>query len=239
MVNRKLLQLSLQSLMAHGCLEEKETKALIQKCCQSCEENFSNDIFRSIIKEINTRIKKFSFEIRHGACEDDDGQVYYCYVNTKEDNHAKLATFYSVNELVFFNSILEQVVASPDGLVIENTILQAREQFTARAAQRSLARSLSHLVKEFLDRLVCDKWLSRTEDKEYHLGPRSLLDLLPFLQNRINSICSICSSLAIRAQQCPSCLSKAHVHCLSRLASGRNFIKCPRCDEDWKLKDCD
>ncbi|EDV23078.1 uncharacterized protein TRIADDRAFT_57981 [Trichoplax adhaerens] len=213
MVNRKLLQLSLQSLMAHGCLEEKETKALIQKCCQSCEENFSNDIFRSIIKEINTRIKKFSFEIRHGACEDDDGQVYYCY--------------------------LEQVVASPDGLVIENTILQAREQFTARAAQRSLARSLSHLVKEFLDRLVCDKWLSRTEDKEYHLGPRSLLDLLPFLQNRINSICSICSSLAIRAQQCPSCLSKAHVHCLSRFASGRNFIKCPHCDEDWKWKDCD
>lgn len=62
-------------------------------------------LFDSFILKINKALGCANFELR--ACIDQyNGQVYYGVVNTVSDEHSKLGTKYSIQQIAFYKAIV-------------------------------------------------------------------------------------------------------------------------------------
>ncbi|KAL9980855.1 hypothetical protein ACROYT_G009494 [Oculina patagonica] len=221
-------RLFLRSLMSKQFLSENETKTLYQKACGVYGDESPPEDFDTFLETVNKNLRSLFMEIRHGISEE-DGSKNYGLVNTAEDEHSKMATDFSPNDIAFFKKAMDLIVASPDGTVSSLDVLNAASDLEKRM-------TMTH-AEELIARLLKDKWMSESSGS-YSLGPRAMLELHPYLKRVYEDEivdCMMCHEIAIRGQHCTQCDGKLHNHCAARYFRGRAQKTCPnqQCGAVW------
>lgn len=216
------------TLMSKQFLSEKETKDVYKKACAEFGDDSPPENFAGFLDAINKNLRAFDMEIRRGVSED-DGNIHFGLVNTAEDEHSKMATDYSPNDITFFKKVMDLIVASPDGTVSSMEALHIAPDLEKKMA-------ITHAEK-LIGKLVKDNWMSESSGS-YSLGPRAMLELHPYL-NRVYEDdvveCMICHMIAIKGQCCEQCEGKIHKRCAARYFQRRTVKTCPnqQCGAVW------
>jgi len=214
--------------MSKQFLSEKETKNVYQKACSAFGDESPPENFTNFLDGINKSLRPLDMEIRHEISED-DGAVHYGLVNTAEDEHSKMATDFSPNDIAFFKKVMDLIVTSPDGTVSSMDALNTSSDLDKKM-------TMSH-AEELIEKLVKDNWMSESSGS-YSLGPRAMLELHPYLKRVYEDDivdCMMCHTIAIKGQCCTQCEGKIHIRCAARYFQGRAQKTCPnqQCGAVW------
>lgn len=225
---RESQRLFLRSLMSKQFLSEKETRNIYQKACSAFGDESPPENFGNFLDAINKNLRTLDMEIRHGISED-DGAVHYGLVNKAEDEHSKMATDFSPNEIVFFKKVMDLIVTSPDGTVSSMDVINIGPDMDKKI---NITRA-----EELVGRLIKDHWMSESSGS-YSLGPRAMLELHPYLKRVYEDDivdCMMCHTIAIQGQCCTQCDGKIHKRCAARYFQGRAQRTCPnpQCGAVW------
>ncbi|XP_065062340.1 non-structural maintenance of chromosomes element 1 homolog [Rhopilema esculentum] len=218
----------LQWFVAQSLTTERNARQLHEKACNKYDVHYDADSFSAFISIINKNLKPIFMEIRHGKSED-DGTSYYALVNCSEDEHSKLATSFTANEIAFFKRVLESIVSSDDGYLPSMTLVNLGSELDVKISASASESLLTKLVEE--------KWLTEI-DGDFSLGPRTLIELSMYLKNIYNEEipdCKMCMHIVIKGQTCANCGVRIHLYCAARFFKGRDLDarKCPGCQANW------
>lgn len=229
-------RLFLQSFMSRGILNAKEVKQLFKICCLKYKiphpenEREAQAPLLEFVRTINNHIEPFHMQIRKGVSED-DGSSSYGLVCTSESTITKLASDYTPSELEFFKKLIEIIVAS------DNAEVGSTETLNLVSRLENVKKLSKDDAEDLLSRLETNKWIKMTHGK-ISLATRSLLELdqyiLEIYQDDVEK-CNICKKLCLKGQTCPSCGTKLHFHCASKLFEKEENPKCPKqgCKKAW------
>lgn len=225
---RESQRLFLRSLMSKQFLSEKETRNMYRKACNAFGDDGAPENFVNFVEAVNKNLRSLDMEIRQGISED-SGAVHYGLVNTAEDEHSKMATDFSPNEITFFKKVMDAIVTSTDGTVSSLEAMNIGPDLEKRI---NITRA-----EELLRRLVKDQWMSESTGS-YSLGPRAMLELHPYLKRVYEDDivdCMMCHTIAIKGQCCTQCDGKIHKRCAARYFQGRAQKNCPNphCGAVW------
>lgn len=188
----------LQVFVCRHVILDADLAALFQQ--QIFQVHNTQTSLEPFISTINDNLRMLSMEIRKIVWEE-DGQLYWGLVNTKGEEHVKLATNYTIAELALFRRIMEHIVAevSHGAGVIAGT--------DATNLGRSLDPPITpSRADSIIERLVADHWLAHVTlttsgaatapapathqnqstgssrgDRGYTLGIRAMIELRPYL----------------------------------------------------------
>ncbi|XP_001639497.2 non-structural maintenance of chromosomes element 1 homolog [Nematostella vectensis] len=221
-------RLFLRVFMSRQYLSEAEIQEIYQRSCEACQEDANIDELQPFINTINKHLRPLFMEVRQAQSED-DGTKFYGLVNNVEDEHSKLATDYTTNDITFFKKAIELVVAADDGWVSSMDLLELGSE---------LEKKMSNSYTETLmNKLTKDKWLEESSGI-YSLGGRALLELKPYLKRSLEEYivdCMMCKQIVIKGQTCPQCSGRLHKYCAVVFFSRRTQHVCPNmdCNAPW------
>eukprot|EP00794_Sanderia_malayensis_P004662 gene4662-5271_t len=218
----------LQSFMSKRLMTERNAREVFAYACKNYNVELRQDDFVAFIAEINKKLKPLSMEIRHGKSED-DGMSYFSLVNCHEDEHSKVATDLSANEIAFFKKVLDLIVTSDDGYATSMTLVNVGMELDPKITASSSEALLTKLVEE--------QWLTEING-DLSLGPRSIIELSMYLKNIYQEEildCKMCMHIVIKGQTCENCGTRIHLYCANKLFKGRpnEQRKCPGCKVQW------
>ncbi|XP_031556913.1 non-structural maintenance of chromosomes element 1 homolog [Actinia tenebrosa] len=221
-------RLFLRTLMSRQFMKEGEIKTIYQKSCEAYDEDCSDDQFQGFINTVNRSLKPLFLEIRHVVSED-NGVLYFGLINTTEDEHSKMATDYSPNDITLFKKAIDLIINSDDGTVSSLDLINC-----AADLEKKMACSYT---EKLLERLVLDKWMDESSGI-YSLGGRAMLELEQYLRRVYEDDiveCMMCKKIALKCQTCEQCEGKLHKHCAGKYFAGRAQHMCPNknCGAPW------
>ncbi|XP_022317976.2 non-structural maintenance of chromosomes element 1 homolog [Crassostrea virginica] len=229
-------RLFLQSFMSRGILNAKEVRQLFKICCLKYQIPYPDSEREAMapllefVTFINNHIEPLHMQIRKGISED-DGTSSYVLVCTSETPITKLASDYTPSELEFFKKLIEKIVASEEAEIGSTQALNLVSQL------ENVKKLSKDDAEDLLSRLETNKWIKITNGK-ISLATRSLLELERYIceiyQDDVEK-CNICKKLCLKGQTCPSCGTKLHFHCASKLFEKEENPKCPKqgCKKPW------
>ncbi|CAH3015839.1 unnamed protein product [Porites evermanni] len=216
---RESQRLFLRSLMSKQFLSEKETRNIYRKACNAFGDDGAPENFVNFVEAVNKNLRSLDMEIRQGISED-SGAVHYGLVNTAEDEHSKMATDFSPNEITFFKKVMDAIVTSTDGTVSSLDAMNIGADLDKRI---NITRA-----EELLRRLVKDQWMSEVSisDSNSHLV---LLLLQCCLMLFLIPLCH-----RIPAKHCYVCRPLIIVNLCNRTGEERRRqILCNKCANSW------
>ncbi|KAJ6248595.1 non-structural maintenance of chromosomes element 1 [Anaeramoeba flamelloides] len=139
---------------------------------------------------------------------------------------SKRSYSYSIQEAMFFQKVIDEIVQSEEGEIFENQALNLAQKMTKLQANKFFY----HLVKE--------KWLQfstqniQGENVRFLIiGIRSYLDLEMYL-DRFAKRCAVCEQICVKGKKCSNCGYPIHPYCSKKLWQDlpSNLTKnCPNC----------
>ncbi|KXJ21232.1 non-structural maintenance of chromosomes element 1 homolog [Exaiptasia diaphana] len=221
-------RLFLRTLMTRPFLPEREVKRVYQQCCEAFDEDYSSDQFQPFLAKVNKIIQPLFLEVKAGVSEN-EGIKYYALINTTEDEHSKMATDYTPNDIAFFKKAIDLIINSDDGSVSSMDLMNVASDLEKKM--------LCTYAEKLLKRLVDDKWLTESSGI-YYLGGRAMIDIDQYLKREYKddlSNCMMCDLSAIQSQMCQHCQEKLHKHCAAKYFNGRAQRTCPNpnCGAQW------
>ncbi|KAK4788255.1 hypothetical protein SAY86_019574 [Trapa natans] len=238
----------IQAVISRGPLTEEEFHSIFSGVTGKNPAN-QQKVFSDYLLKINRELSLVNCELR-GCRNQNDGKVYYGFVNNVADEESKLGTKYSVPQIAYYRAIIEAIVqdAAAQGSIsnVEALNLRLENQTVAGSQPQENSSSVPAALRNFsmsqkertLEELVRDRWLYLSADNNIGLGIRSFLDLRSwFCSNDIPS-CEVCNEAAVKAEPCPNenCTVRIHEYCLKQQFSQRQVQgACPSCGTGWGL----
>jgi len=218
----------LQAIMVQRLVTERKAQDIYQRACQLYNGDYKAEDLMPCILLINEQLKPLSMEIRHGKSED-NGIKYFGLVNTFEDEHSKMATDFSANEISLFKKVLESILMSNDGHVSSMLSINLGSGLPIKINPTTAEALLANWVNE--------KWLTEV-DGNISLGPRTIIELGVYLKKIYTDDipdCKLCMDIVVKGQTCENCGVRLHLYCSSIYFKGRpqNTRKCPGCQANW------
>lgn len=215
----------IQCFMSHRILTKKQA----EKICRQIHQLLDVEPvpLYQCIESVNKQIEPVGMKISI-ARKEQDGSEWIGLVNTTKDTIAKSASTLTLAQQGYFKTVLELIVGEDTG-VSSNVLLRAVDSMERKLSKRA--------AQEFLRDLVKEEWLHEIRGI-YSIGPRTVLELLPFLQEITGIVvdeCHLCSNRVVMGQRCgnENCNIKLHLYCVARLAKSRSIVKCPSCHSEW------
>jgi hypothetical protein len=112
-----------QMMMAEQLVTERDAGKKMAEIFEKLAVDPPRRGLTEFLNVINRSLQTVSMEIGRGASED-DGTIYYAFVNTHEDEHAKLASRYQIKVNDYFKKVLEIIVNS-EGSASSTDLLNA------------------------------------------------------------------------------------------------------------------
>ncbi|KAI3409518.1 uncharacterized protein J3R85_019266 [Psidium guajava] len=239
----------IQALISRGPLSEKDFHAIFNGVTGKDPANHQQ-LFNDYLLKINKELSHVQCELR-GCRNQNDGQVFYGFVNNVSDNQSELGTKYSVPQIAFYKCIIEAIVqdATAEGCISDIDALNIRleNQMLNGAVSQSQHNSLGvpaafrnfsiSQKEKTLEQLVRDKWLCSIPDGKIGLGVRSFLDLRGWFRSNDIPSCEVCNEAAVKAESCPNddCNVRIHQYCLNKRFSQKKIkLVCPSCGQQWR-----
>jgi len=167
-------------------------------------------------------IRKIRFE---------DGLIYYGIVNTRDDEHAKLATTFSPTEIDLFKKILEEVINSNHKEAHRTDCVNLGRQLKPAITPQKAESAIETMASQF--------WLS-IDNGIVSLGVRTILELRSYLEATFEgqlTECVLCHELVVKGTKCGqrACQTFMHNYCKDRWFSRKKAgePRCPTCDHLW------
>ena len=160
----------LQILIAYRAVESVVFDEHLE-CLRRDYPNQANNLTTSdIFKRINVHLRKISLEIKTVVIRsDDERKSYHGVVNTGEDSIAtEFGSTFSEAELDFARTIIS-------GLIDMKQIGTTEIRNLTQPNQKPYASNV-------IDALVEERWIVRNVRGYFELGPRSFLEIRPFLE---------------------------------------------------------
>ncbi|XP_052776528.1 non-structural maintenance of chromosomes element 1 homolog [Mya arenaria] len=231
MVLRDSHRMFLQSFMSRFVLNGQEVFSLLKSCCEKYNEAFSDEEKTQLLLDfchlINSNISMFGMEIKK-ACDEMNGKSFYGLVNTTETSVALLSSQYTENELDFVKKLIEEFVKSDRGSI---------GSIAAMDITDSLPKKMSKVEADaFLDRLIHERWIGRTEAGRVYLGIRGLMEMEQYILEMYEEDavrCNVCKKLCLQGEKCDCCTTKIHNHCSKRFFRDQADKRCPECQNSW------
>lgn len=220
----------LQAIMSYGFLNDSAARKLHTKIAAATGDVPGD--FGHFIQTINMNLKGLFMKI-DSAVREDSGKTVWGLVNEVADDHAPLATSYSIEEIAFFKKLLEKIVECDDGVLSSTTALHLGSELEN---DRRLGKKE---CEEALESLTRDGWVMAVSFKKGHvtLGPRGLLELPGQIREAYDEdqvpACPLCKHMTVLGIRCGSCITKFHVHCLKRYFSS-GLKNCVSCKAAWE-----
>jgi hypothetical protein len=233
-------QYMLQQFLNRGVLDQYNFKDVFRLVLDKFDIGYNkkekddfNYLIVTYLKNINAAIKPYSMEIKMGKCEL-LGVTFYCLVRQYDSNGiGNLSKLYSHGQLKIFKLILNTIIASNEGLVGLNSIINL------------VCTDLVELhmtidaIKSAIDRFIKDYWLILDANSNLGLHGRAIIELGQYLvevygQDSVLN-CTMCQQIVIYGVQCEQCLSKMHTHCAKKYFKNRkDCVSCKNvfADED-------
>lgn len=153
---------------------------------------------------------------------------YFAVINTAIDEAIKFGTEFKPKELLYFRALIDKLVRDMSCTLVDalNTA-DLIDSFTKADAESTLAR------------LESERWLHRSLGGAYSLGVRTVLELVPYIENQHGAdsltICTICHAAVLRGAQCPTpnCSVRLHLHCALDWFSSKESSLCITCNDPW------
>ncbi|KAL3718483.1 hypothetical protein ACJRO7_003592 [Eucalyptus globulus] len=239
----------IQALISRGPLSEKDFHAVFNGVAGKHPADHQQ-LFNDYLLKINKELSHVQCELR-GCRDQNDGRVFYGFVNNVADDQSELGTKYSVPQIAFYKCIVEAIVqdATAQGCISDIDALNIRleNQMLNGAVPQSQDNSLSvppafrnfsiSQKEKTLEQLVRDKWLFSDSDGKIGLGIRSFLDLRSWFRSNDIPSCEVCNEAAIKAELCPNddCNIRIHQYCLKKRFSQKKAERvCPSCGQQWR-----
>lgn len=153
---------------------------------------------------------------------------FFAVVNTTIDEAIKFGTEFKPKELLYFRALIDKLVRDMSCTLVDAlNIADLVDSFTKSDAESTLAR------------LQSERWLHRSRAGAYSLGVRTVLELVPYIENQYGAdsltTCTICHAAVLRGAQCPTpnCSVRLHLHCALEWFSGRESSVCITCNGPW------
>lgn len=190
----------LQVLMARGCLPLKEAEETFVSICGRS----SGKKVQEAVSEINRSIDFAHLRVKFTRFRVPDTKEAVTYVgiaNTSADAASTMVTRYSALQVAYFRSVVEAIAEDPDrtigskdamNLGLSMAALEC-DGLPAEGGSTQLVPSQVHghpcdakklTVSEkqaTIERMVEDGWLVQTSSGHVALGPRSSMEIQPFL----------------------------------------------------------
>ncbi|KAJ3763459.1 Nse1 non-SMC component of SMC5-6 complex-domain-containing protein [Lentinula raphanica] len=233
-------KLFLQAIFSRGILSENLAKVLWKKSIeavkaadQDLEIAYSNDPERwdNFVADVNVSLNDLDFEFK--SIQDElNGKKLFALVNRKDDELAQLATDYSAVEIAFFKAVVEQIMLARNESYSVSSLAALRE-VSAGKEKINLTKSQAEVL---LGSFVASGWLLRSKRGRYSLGPRSLLELSPYLKSTYAEEiieCTICHETMTKGIACKrdNCKTRMHYFCFETYR--RRHSTCPACSLNW------
>jgi hypothetical protein len=222
-------QLLLQLLWAKQVFKERDLQDLFKKVLQNYQlpPNTGLELF---IRDINKNLEIMGLEIRR-VVDEEIGTPYWGLANTRNDDLAKIATFYTPEQVILFKFIIEKLfVDNIDGELSKIDANNLRIKIEEKQMTVSKA-------DETIQQLINDQWLKENEGT-VSLGIRSFLELKAYIEEVYKDYileCIMCQELVIKGQRCSNnvCSVRMHNHCAHRWFESSPNNNCPTCTNAW------
>ena len=185
----------LQVLMARGCLPLKEAEETFVSICGRSSGKKVQEAVSEINRSIDFAHLRVKFTRFHlpGTKE---AVTYVGIANTSADAASTMVTRYSALQVAYFRSVVEAIAEDPDRTIgskdamnlglsmaaLECNALPAEGGSTQVHGHPSDAKKLTVSEKQAtIERMVEDGWLVQTSSGHVALGPRSSMEIQPFL----------------------------------------------------------
>ncbi|KAK8793117.1 hypothetical protein WA588_005854, partial [Blastocystis sp. NMH] len=211
----------LQTIIAKNAAKKTELeKTIIPQLNKDYQCNYS---LENAVELINAKLRDLGFTISETSC--DDGEIYYCFINTKVDAIAKRSAL----PADFLTQLQDAIEWINDDQTVDPTAL----------CQRGNQEAIEYLLDNY--------WLMRYPTANGTTvigGPRLLSELSNWLVNEIHCPeCPVCMDPVIGGLSCPhACGAKLHRGCAYRTLmsmesteDGVGKGRCPNCKELWSL----
>lgn len=231
-------QYLLQQFLNRGVLDQYNFKDIFRLLLDKFEIGYNkkekddfNYLIVTFLKNINAGIKPYSMEIKMGKCEI-TGITYYCLVRQYDSNGiGNVSKLYSPGQLKIFKLILNTIIASNEGLVDLNSIINLI------CTDLVELRMSIDAIRSTIDRFIKDYWLILDTNDNLGLHGRAIIELGQYLvevygQDSVLN-CTMCQQIVIHGVQCDQCFSKMHNHCAKKYFKNRNdCVSCKNVFED-------
>nr|XP_053647817.1 non-structural maintenance of chromosomes element 1 homolog [Cherax quadricarinatus] len=193
------------------------------------------DNLQEFVMEINKHLEVMHLAIQKSVQEDSANDIHcFVLVNSLNSDATRMFSTFTLQELALFRSIIEEVVNSDDGEILETDAINLA---TTLEPRMKIADS-----EEAIEHLVLDKWLLRHSMDEHTISLSALTtsELQPYLQDLYPELaqkCFFCKILTFKGYRCTKCTTRVHRKC------GKNFwahkgaqsVLCPDplCKEQW------
>jgi hypothetical protein len=130
-----------------------------------------------------------------------DGSEWMGLVNTISDSAAKKSSKMSQQNLEYFKTCLGLIAGEDSGWISSSMLLAAVDRLQKKMTKKN--------AQDFLRAQVADKWFIQ-EEGYYSMGPRSVLELFPFLPDVIDQPvdeCHVCSVYVVMVTTDYSCFN--------------------------------
>ncbi|KAI5956224.1 hypothetical protein KGF54_000699 [Candida jiufengensis] len=191
----KVLLTYIRSIKTISSQDLLDALVLISQRLNSGEERITLDLLNQYISDINLEISQQGFKIERKN-DENDGILYYIFINTMIDDIMKETTAYSVPELVSIKYIIAEIIdkSNFEFSASKNSI----QQIVSQHQNKSLRDS-----SLFINRLIDDGWLVLTMNDDLILSIKSLCELKQYLIDGFGYIedngkilsCSVCKDL--------------------------------------------
>jgi len=219
-------RLLLQAFMSHKVLHENEAI----KIFQTITNNDGSDM-AEFIAVINTELNPLFMEIRKVVFEE-NGEPYWGLVNSRNEEHSKLASEFTQAELTYFKQIIEYLFKNSEEGVISNI------KAINLHLQLEIDKFGPTVAENAINKLIKERWLVKSGNNGISLGVRSFLELRPYFEQMYPDDvvdCVMCSELVIKGESCSDerCSTRMHYHCAKRWFTDNKKRTCPTCTQDW------
>ncbi|XP_062500042.1 non-structural maintenance of chromosomes element 1 homolog [Corticium candelabrum] len=199
-----------QMMMEKQLVCEEVAVQSMERICEKFSADSPRGGLPSFLKVINKHLETVSMVIGRGISED-DGTVCYAFVNTHDDQYAKLAQSYDLKLIEYFKKVLDFIV-NHDGVASSTDLLNA-----ASSLEKKLKPSDANAA---LHQFATDGWLGFNKRAgEYSIGIRGLIELKPYLRATYDTlpVCDLCHDVVIKGAW--NNHKKVHNHCNTRAAT--------------------
>jgi len=213
----------LQCLLHCPLMSIKELQKNHATCFELERVADMNEI-RNLIQILNEKLKIAQLAIKSRLCEDSN-EEHFVLLSLTETEAAKHLSEFSQPELDLMKYILKEIVSSEAGTISSIDCIN----FTSTVSK--LGKSDA---QKALEKFLSSKWLKEKEG-EVSFTVRALMELEPLLKKIDNELaeCKLCGALAVKGVHCPSCHTKVHRFCLSKISRASSVMKCPTCHKQW------
>ncbi|XP_067000154.1 non-structural maintenance of chromosomes element 1 homolog isoform X2 [Anabrus simplex] len=220
-------RLLLQNFMCEPVMLKQNVTEKVRKLCRQVQGNTEADL-KTLIDDINLKIKNHGLEIRQGTCEV-TLKSYFVLVHTKQDTISKTMKYYSTTEQTFLKKILDEIFSSNEGYTTSIVCINFNHQ-VSKSFSKTEANST-------LRKLVDDKWLALKDGKIF-IGIRARIELEPFFKVEYGDYmtsCDLCKQITLIGYSCKSCDKIYHEFCIQKyFHTYRVDPFCPSCKTEWK-----